>query len=187
MYRIDVQKGSAASEPVSLAEAKAHIRVSNSNEDTMISAMIESAREYCENWCGKSFAQKEVVVFISEIDDRREFDLPQNPVESVDEVVRVAQDGTETALTLNGDYFVIGLNKKMIRTESAFTSESTDSLKVTFTTKNECPPGIKHAILKIVAALWQNRSVSVESGLMDESEMFNVRTILNSHKTLVWI
>jgi uncharacterized phiE125 gp8 family phage protein len=187
MYRIDVEKGAVASEPITLSEAKSHIRVSNSNEDTMISAMITAAREYCENFCGRSFAQKEVVMFISELGGHNEFDLVQSPVESVDEVLSVAQDGTETALTLNGDFFIIGNNKKMIRAANSFSSEATDSLKITFTTKDECPTAIKQAILKLISAMWENRSVSVESGVQSESDLFNVRSILNAYKTRAWI
>lgn len=44
-----------ASEPVSLAEAKAHLRVDGSDEDDLIDRLIATAREYCEPIARRSF------------------------------------------------------------------------------------------------------------------------------------
>lgn len=41
-------------EPVTLAVAKAHLNVTDTNDDTMISAMISAAREHVEHFTGRS-------------------------------------------------------------------------------------------------------------------------------------
>lgn len=38
----------ATAEPISTTEAKAHLRVDSSTDDTLIAALVRSAREYCE-------------------------------------------------------------------------------------------------------------------------------------------
>ncbi|MDP3088862.1 MAG: head-tail connector protein [Methylotenera sp.] len=42
------------SEPISLVEAKLHLRVDHNAEDTLITALITSAREQCEHILGRS-------------------------------------------------------------------------------------------------------------------------------------
>lgn len=44
-----------AMEPVTLAEAKLHLRVDGTDEDALITSLIRSARLLCEQWCGRAF------------------------------------------------------------------------------------------------------------------------------------
>ena len=45
-------------EPVSLADAKTFLRVTESDQDAIISTLIQAAREYCEGFTGRSFINK---------------------------------------------------------------------------------------------------------------------------------
>lgn len=45
-------------EPVTLAEIKQHLHVVSANDDELISAYIEAAREWCEEFTGRSFVNK---------------------------------------------------------------------------------------------------------------------------------
>ena len=51
-YQITVQP---TSEPVSLIEAKAHLRVDFSDDDTLINELIASSRVLCERWTNRVF------------------------------------------------------------------------------------------------------------------------------------
>ena len=44
-----------ATEPITLVEAKAHLRVDFSDEDTYIDTLIVAARRYCEAYCNRVF------------------------------------------------------------------------------------------------------------------------------------
>lgn len=51
-------------EPLSLAEAKEHLRIiDDSTQDTLIAALITTAREYCEQLCGPLITQTWRVYF----------------------------------------------------------------------------------------------------------------------------
>jgi hypothetical protein len=45
----------AVTEPVSLSEAKAHLRVSSTTDDTYITGLIKIARQLCEEFTGRAF------------------------------------------------------------------------------------------------------------------------------------
>ena len=53
-----------AAEPVTLAEAKLHLRVSDSNEDTLISMLISAARAHAENVCRRAFVTQKWDLFL---------------------------------------------------------------------------------------------------------------------------
>lgn len=54
-YRSLVRTVQPASEPVTLAEAKAHLRVDTSDDDVYITSLISVAREYCEERLDTTF------------------------------------------------------------------------------------------------------------------------------------
>ena len=45
-----------ATEPVTSTEAKAHVRVIGTTDDTLIAALISSAREFAEHYTGRALA-----------------------------------------------------------------------------------------------------------------------------------
>lgn len=86
----------AATEPVSLAEAKAHLRVTAADDDTLIEALIKAARQACENELGRALItqiwQKTLDVFPESID------LPYPPVQAVQSIDYLDEAGALTVL-----------------------------------------------------------------------------------------
>lgn len=86
-----------ASEPVSLAEAKAQCRIDQdvTDEDALIDSLRISARQWCENFTHRAFVP-------TTWDDQRDgfppdvWELPIAPVVSVTSISYVATDGTTT-------------------------------------------------------------------------------------------
>ena len=53
----------AASEPITLTEAKNFLRVDGSDDDTLISALISAAREMCESYCRRILVTTTIVEY----------------------------------------------------------------------------------------------------------------------------
>ena len=84
-------------EPVTLAEAKLHLRVDASTEDDGISQIITAAREECEQQIDRSIAVQTLQLILDAFPDGA-IKLPRGPVSSIGFVKYVAGDGTLTTL-----------------------------------------------------------------------------------------
>jgi uncharacterized phiE125 gp8 family phage protein len=90
-----------ATEPVSVAEAKLHLRVDHATEDALIGALITAAREECEHLLERALAPQTLELSIDEFPDDG-IKLPHPPVTSITAVEYVDADGvtqTMDALT----------------------------------------------------------------------------------------
>lgn len=101
-------------EPVTTAVMKNRLKAkygTDAVEDAEILSMIKAARQLIETYCGVSLGSKVIELFYhsDEVIARR-IRLPYGPhsVMTSGYPVRVNQEGTETALTLNSDYYVRG-------------------------------------------------------------------------------
>ena len=75
-------------EPLTLAEAKAHLRVDDSDSDDYITALIQVAREHAEDFCQRSFCQRRYRVTLDCFPLYRTsaLYLPMGPVQSIDHI-----------------------------------------------------------------------------------------------------
>ncbi len=157
-----------AAEPVSLADAKLHLRVDSTDEDSLISRAIQSAREYAE-----TFTRRQLVAAAYRLElDRAPcsgrwaaIPIPRPPLASV-ESVRYRKPGA-------ADYTEIDPARYAVDTASvpgrvilldgwpALDTERPAALVVEFTAGTEpeaVPAGIVDAILVMVGDAYENRS-----------------------------
>ena len=101
-----------SSEPVTLAVVKNRIKAkygTDATEDAEINSMIKAARQMIELYCDLSLGSKVIEIFYhaDEVSAKR-VRLPAGPHSVMTSVKRINQEGTETALTLNTDYYKRG-------------------------------------------------------------------------------
>lgn len=94
-------------EPVTLAQAKAWLKVTHDDEDDIISALITAARQICEGYVSKSFVERTVTACVR--NDLGNVKLPYGPVGNVTNVYDF--DGNEFA---SGDYNITGIADKRL-------------------------------------------------------------------------
>lgn len=177
-------------EPISLSDAKLHIRVDNNTEDTLILSLITSAREYCENYTGRSFADKTLEYYLDSF-PMNEINLPKKPVKSVTSVIYKDYEGTEITLTANTDY-IADLNNGAIvlpygKPWPTFNPYPVDPIKITYMTGDvaSVPGAVKTAMLLLIGHWYENRG-AVLIGSMSKEIEFSVRSLLEQYRDRWW-
>lgn len=85
-----------AEEPISLAEARAHLRVDHNNDDLLISGLIRAAREAAESLTGRALVTQQWRYTASAWTDQ--ITLSPAPLVSVEEFTYLDADGTRQTL-----------------------------------------------------------------------------------------
>jgi uncharacterized phiE125 gp8 family phage protein len=83
-----------ALEPVSLNEAKAHLRMDTTDEDTLISSLIAAARLHVEAYTHRVFITQTWVIYLDQWPQAQPLRLPITPVQSVSAINIYDQDNT---------------------------------------------------------------------------------------------
>lgn len=166
---IDISQleGESITEPVLLSEAKRWLKVTFSDDDTVITELITSARETIEEFCSISIVDKEIelIVDVDYANNRSciEFELPYGPVklgeDGLTDILVERKDGNDSnvfeALTLNEDYTIIGLSYFKFKTFCPGRYRITYPAGMTGVKK-----GLKHAVLRQIADEYENRGDS---------------------------
>lgn len=84
-------------EPISLEEAKLHLRVDGDDDDTLITSLIKAAREYCENYQNRTYIATTYKLKLSEWETYIE--LPRPPLCYIDSITYIDANGTEQTLS----------------------------------------------------------------------------------------
>lgn len=177
--------------PVSVAEAKSHLVVDHTDDDTYIGTLIDQAVDFCERFTGKKIMSQ---VWRYGIDCMDSFTLvfPAYNVTAVNNLVITDSNGTQTTTAaendIDDDYY---LNKsgapfamEPINDWPDIRDEGFNNLTIEltqgYTDASDVPDGIKTAILLIVGHLYRNRE-SVTAIAMSELPL-GVKDFLYKHK-----
>lgn len=93
-----------AVEPVALQEAKDFLRVDGTDFDTLLTALIKAAREYCEAFQNRAYVTQTWQLTMDSF-SALPLSLPKPPLQSVSSVKYTDQNGVETAFA-PADYLV---------------------------------------------------------------------------------
>jgi uncharacterized phiE125 gp8 family phage protein len=92
-------------EPVSLAEAKAHLRISHTDDDVYVSTLIIAARRQIESRTGLRCIQQGWSVFHDQWPEDRTIRIPLEPLLSIDDI-RIYGDDDTFAVLDPAHYFI---------------------------------------------------------------------------------
>jgi uncharacterized phiE125 gp8 family phage protein len=175
------------SEPVSLAEAKAHIRETSGDQDALITGLIQSAREYAETVTGLKLMEQTITAVCDSFPRAGgNIALPVGPVLSVTSLTYTDEDGTEE--TFNGftlDNYDTPPKLVLNPGESwpGVTLHTANPVKITylagFSSASAVPAKLKQAILLLVGHWFENRE-EVITGIESFTVPVAAETLLQS-------
>ncbi len=153
-------------EPVTLAEARAWLKVDVTDDDVLIEALITAARQACEGYVNLSFVTRTVTACLR--NDLGNIRLPYGPVNAITSMADV--DGNEA------DYTVTGETVKQI------TSPRSCYLKAVYTAGYAVlPKQFKTAVLMELTWMYQHRGDGTDlTQLSTEAKM-----ILKQYRSVV--
>lgn len=151
-----------ATEVVSLTEAKAHLRVDDSNSDTYISALIAAAREEAEHLTERSIGDQTITLTLDAL--ASEILLVRPPVTSVTSVKYYDTNGAQQ--TISGANYRVDHSAWPPRLQFDWrytlpdTDKRADAVEVVYAagwTSSTCPKAVKQYILVRLSTMFENR------------------------------
>lgn len=175
-----------ATEVVSVAEAKLHLRVTHSDEDIYIGTLISAARQLAEQKTERAIGEQTFLLQLDAIPD--EILLQYPPIISVDNVQYRDPDGVMQTIDSSNYTVDTGLEPSWILPAVDYdwpeTDESANALQVTYRagySPSDCPAAIKQWILLKVGEMYENREASTERAA---SPMTFVDSLLDRYR--IW-
>jgi len=151
-----------ATTPVSVSEAKAHLRVDGSDEDTLIGALVASATSHLDGYSGVLGRAIITQTWRQDFDDfSTRLRLPLFPVASISSVTyRDANGTTQTVSAANyallcddRGYYVRFIDDY----DPPIVYDDGPAVSVTYVAEATAPPGLMHAIKLLVGAWFADR------------------------------
>ena len=193
-YQITVEP---AEEPITLAEAKEHLRVDFSDEDDYITALITTARKYCESYTNRVFITQ---TWRQNIDYfPRVIQLKVNPIISLTSLKYYDTAENQQTITDNSNNFQKDFNSDVGSIHeglvNAFPSvgDTINPIEIItvcgYGAAADVPMNIKHAMKIMVSHLYENREGVnvVVGGLAMQIELPNaVKHLLMPYRILTF-
>jgi Phage gp6-like head-tail connector protein len=193
-------------EPVSLSEAKAHLRIDHVDEDTAISMLIVMAREFAEDYTRLAFISQSwrwaldnwpdsitpndfSVPRLSAAPPKRYVRLLRGPLLSVTSII--TYDSNDVGTTWDaGEYFVATGEDRIYRRTSGtwpMPERRARGIEIDYVAgfgvlASDLPAPIRHAVMMLVAHYYENREIVAQTAGTTLLPL-GVRALLDPYKS----
>lgn len=149
--------------PVTLDEAKTHLRVDGTDENDLITALIQSAVSHMDcGWIGRALMTQTWELRIDRFSD--EITIPYPPLQSVDSVKYIDENGVEQTLSTDVYRVLLGEPAKIsLKYGKSWpsTRDELQAVRITFTAGYETLPApLKSALLLHIGTLYRDREAT---------------------------
>lgn len=191
-----------SAEMLSRDDAKEHLRVTHTNDDTYIDSLVKAARGLIESYCNRAFVQKEYNMFLDRFPQKtfsadNHIYIKRSPIVSVESIKYYDGDNVQQTLSAS-NYIVDGVGlPSRITPASGLSWPSTlakeNAVEINFyaglsgsgTAPNidisaNVPDEVLHANKLLVSYFYHERA-PVSIGRQPFELPFSVQALLNSH------
>ena len=163
-----------AAEPITAAEAKAQMRVEHTDDDTLIDRLVDTAIDFVDvtgslgkamitqTW-GEWFAPNPGSIVLS-----------LGPVQSVSAIKYYDTDNALQTATLSNFHVLGTKDQTVLKPKSGYSWPTTflrdDAIKIEYVVgygdaASDVPQTVRHALMMLVAHLYENRELSIERSM----------------------
>jgi len=175
-------------EPLTLAELKTHLRVDTTDDDTYISGLGQSAREWCEGFCNRQFVTATWDWSIDRF--QNELLLPKPELQSVGSIKYIDSDGATQ--TVSSSIYDVDIDQQPGRVRLAYGKSWPDDRRATpncviirfdagYGGASAVPETIKAAMKLLVGHLYEHRE-AVTLGHLSRSLQYGLERLLYPYK-----
>lgn len=196
-YRSLTRQTPPALEPVTLTEAKAHLRVDSTDDDVYIATLITAAREWVESYLDRTLVHTQWVMRFDKFPDSgiEPVELPRPPMvisgTATAVTVTFTQDQGSTSTYSTAEYRVdrhATPGTILPIYGSTWTPHRQDDNAISVTwwagygpNGSSVPAAIRHAILMLIGFWYENRTTVLVGSISKQLE-FAVESLLSSQK-----
>lgn len=182
-------------ELISLEDAKKHLRVTSSDEDSIITSIIKVAREVAENFTRRALASQTLEYIIDKFPEKV-ITLPMPPVESITSIKYKNSSGVETTWDSSKYIFLDSEPAKIVPAYGeifpSFTPYPIGAVRIRYVTGYKAegdaniiiPEAIKQALFLLIGHYFENREILLERGHIPKTIPFSAEALLYSYK--IW-
>lgn len=175
-----------AIEPLTLADAKAHLRVDIVDDDALITSLITAARQWCEAFQGRAYVTQTWQLWLDSWPEGDEILIPRPPLQSVTSIKYYGADGAEYVMPAT-DYLVDTKSEpgRIVlgygRTWPSVTLRPASTIVVEFVAgygaASAVPEKVKQALLLLVGHWYAHREAVLTGSISKEIE-FTIHALL---------
>lgn len=159
------------SEPLTLEEAKAHLRVTHGEEDEAIGALVTAARGICEGYTGLALVTRGISLYM-DVWDRDIVELPQPPLQAVSAIRVYNAEGVPEIFPATSYAVDAHSRPGRIRMTGAppQAGRELSGIEIAYTAgfgdeAEDIPSALREGMKKIIAYLYLNRGDAPDSAL----------------------
>lgn len=184
-----VQIAQSGAEPVSLQEAKAHLRVDGADEDAYIDALIGAARQHVENTTNRAVVETQFRLELAGWPVCGVLTLPRPPLKTLTAIQYL--DDAGALQTLASDRYLVSAPsgpcapRATVRPAYGVSWPSTraqaNAVQVSFTAgyaAAACPKPLRAAVLMLVAHFYESREAASVGSIASVETPFGVKALL---------
>jgi uncharacterized phiE125 gp8 family phage protein len=154
-----------ALEPVTVAEAKAHLRIDAGDEDTLIASLILTSRLHLETALSLALITQSWRLLLDRWPLTKDLEMPLRPLQSIEEVRVLPADGAATVI--DADKYLadtVSVPPRLVRTGVIWPQpgKAANGVEIDFTAgygaaPSAVPAPLRQAVLLLIAHWYENR------------------------------